>query len=330
MRIALRHSRHAALTAVTLLLVACGGGPAAPIPAPTPVEPLPVLARLRIVLPADSVPASQAVVATVTAVDSRDRLMSVGLVAWTTSDAAVATISADGLLLARAPGTTIIRARVGTVEGERVVTVLPPPVGPLPVASVGISPVSAQLDIGQSLPLAIIPRDFAGNPLTDRDITFTTSDAAVAVVASDGTVTARAPGIAVIEASSEGRRAAAVITVPAPRDTSIVVKISSPEPDAIFADSLVITATVRSPLPLVSVVSTVAGSTFPMRVVLVSNSGLPQPTWVVTADLSSLPYGPLALVVTATDAAGGQGVLVVPVVRNPRLVGGSRPPPANK
>lgn len=319
-----------ACSALALLLVACGGGPASPAAVVTPVEPLPVLARLVIVLPAESLPASQAVTASVTAIDSRDRLMSVGQVAWTSSNPDVASIGADGVLLARAPGVTTLRASVGAVEAQRVVTVLPPPPGPLPVASVTIALIAAQLDIGQSLALAVIPRDFAGNALADREIAFSTSDDAVAVVSADGTVTARGPGTAIVEANCEGKRAAAVITVRTPRDTSIVVIISSPEANAVFADSLTVTATVRSVLPLVSVVMTVAGSTFPMRVVLVSNFGLPQPTWVVTADLSTIAYGPLALVVTATDAAGGQGVLVIPVVRNPRLVGGSKSPPASK
>ena len=330
MRPARHHLRTITGCAFALLLVACGGGPAAPAPVVTPVEPLPVLARLVIVLPVESLPASLAVAATVTAIDSRDRLMSVGQVEWTSSDPDVATVGADGVILARAAGTTTLRARVGTVEAQRVVIVLPPPPGPLPVASVSLSPIAAQIDIGHSLPLAIFPREFAGNPLADREITFTTSDDAVAVVAADGTVTARGAGTAIIKASSEGKRAAAVITVRTPRDTSIVVTISTPEANTVFADSLGVTATVRSPRPLASVVTTVAGGTFPMRLVLVSNFGLPQPTWVVMADLSALPYGPLAVVVTATDVTGGQGVLVIPVVRNPRLVGGSKSPPANK
>ena len=330
MRSARRHPRTIAGGALALLLIACGGGPAAPAPVVRPIEPLPVLARLVIVLPVESLPASQAVTATVNAIDSRDRLMSVGQVAWTSSDPDVATVGADGVILARAAGTTTLRARVGAVEGQRVVIVLPPPPGPLPVASVSLTPIAAQLDIGQALPLAIIPRNFAGNALADREITFTTSDDAVAVVAADGTVTARGAGSAIIEASSEGKRAAAMITVRTARDSSIVVTISTPEANTVFADSLGVTATVRSALPLASVVTTVAGSTFPMRVVSVANFGLPQPTWVVMADLSALPYGPLAVVVTATDIAGGQGVLVIPVVRNPRLVGGSKSPPANK
>lgn len=324
------HLRTITCSALALLLFACGGGPAAPTPVSAPVEPLPVLSRLVIVLPTESLPASQAVTASIIAIDSRDRLMTVGQVAWTSSNPDVASIGADGVILARAAGTTTLRARVSTVEGQRDVIVLSPPPGPLPVATVSATPIAAQLDIGQSLALTTIPRDFAGNPLSNREITFTTSDGAVAVVAANGTVTARGPGVAIVEATSEGKRAAAVITVRTPRDTSIVIAISNPAANTIVGDSVGITATIRSPLPLVSVVTTIAGSTFPMRVVLISNFGLPQPIWVVMADISTLPYGPLALIVTATDSAGGQGVLVLPLVRNPRLVGGSRSPPANK
>ncbi len=103
--------------------------------------------------------------------------------------------------------------------------VTPPPV----VASVTVTgaPV-APIAPGATATLTAIVRDADGAALSGRTVTWTTSAAAVATVASNGTVTAVAPGTATITAASEGKSGHAQITVAAPVQvpTSITIQRS--------------------------------------------------------------------------------------------------------
>lgn len=87
--------------------------------------------------------------------------------------------------------------------------------GPAPVASVAIAPAGATVVKGRTTQLAATAKDAAGNVLTGRTITWTTSAAAVATVDANGLVTGVAVGTANIVATSEGKTAQAAITVAA-------------------------------------------------------------------------------------------------------------------
>ncbi len=312
--------------------VACGGSPTAPPPVAAPREALPELRTLTIAFSDDAPPASRSLSANITAIDHRGQPMSVGLVAWSSSDTSVATIVSDGAILARRQGTTIISASVGDVSTRRNLTVLPLPPGPLPVAMVTVSPLTSTVGVGQSEQLTATLLDFAGRALTDRDVRWVSSDDAIAIVSESGIVIARDQGVTVIEAISEGKRSGAVITVQGMVDTGIVVRIALPITGVAFADSIQMYVTVKSDLPIDSVVAVLAGKLIPLKFVLVSNnSGTAfYPTWQAKLDGSSAPYGPLAIAVTATDSLGRRGVAVVNVARNPMLTPGSKSPPASK
>jgi hypothetical protein len=86
----------------------------------------------------------------------------------------------------------------------------------IPVASVSVSPASATLSIGATQQLSAVAKDSAGNTLTGRVITWSSSNPAVATVSGSGLVTAIAAGSATITATSEGKNGTSVITVPAP------------------------------------------------------------------------------------------------------------------
>src|SRR5216117_1526912 len=83
------------------------------------------------------------------------------------------------------------------------------------VASVEVSPASANVQVGATVQLTPTPRDASGNPLTGRIVTWATSDAAVATVSVSGLVGGVAAGSATITATSEGKTGQASITVPA-------------------------------------------------------------------------------------------------------------------
>ena len=138
-------------------------------------------------------------------------------VAFTTSNAAVATVSTTGLVTALAAGSAIITA---ASEGKSAVATVT--VTTIPVASVAVTPNASDLVVGQTAQLKAEPRDASGQPLTGRTVVWTTSAPNVASVSSTGVVTAIAAGSATISATSEGKPGTATVNV-APKPVSAVV-----------------------------------------------------------------------------------------------------------
>src|ERR1041384_3782081 len=128
-------------------------------------------------------------------------------VAWTTSNASIASISVSGVVTAVAPGSAVITATSEGKTGSATITV-----ALVPVASVSVTPTTASLFVGQAVQLSAATRDSAGNVLNGRAIAWTTSDSTVASVSSSGLVLAKGPGAATITASSEGKSGSASIT----------------------------------------------------------------------------------------------------------------------
>jgi uncharacterized protein YjdB len=129
-------------------------------------------------------------------------------IVWTSSNPVIATVSSAGEVLGLAVGSAQIRA---TIEGKFAeATVL---VDPVPVARVVTNPNSITLNPGQTSQLTITLTDSAGNILTGRSITYSSSDAAIATVSNTGLITAVAEGSAQIQATSEGKSATTVVTV---------------------------------------------------------------------------------------------------------------------
>ncbi|MGH7526061.1 MAG: Ig-like domain-containing protein [Gemmatimonadales bacterium] len=85
--------------------------------------------------------------------------------------------------------------------------------GPDPVASLALSPVAATIEVGQTLQLTLVLRDARRDILTDRSVTWTTSEPEIAVVSSSGLVTGSRQGSAGITATAEGLSATTRVTV---------------------------------------------------------------------------------------------------------------------
>lgn len=99
-------------------------------------------------------------------------------------------------------------------------TVAPPPPPPLPppppapVASVALTPAGPiSLQVGGISQLSAAPKDAAGNALSGRPVTWSSSADAVASVSGSGLVTAASAGTAQIIATSEGVSGQAAVTV---------------------------------------------------------------------------------------------------------------------
>ena len=143
-------------------------------------------------------------------------------VAWSSADASVATVASGGVVTAVATGSTTITATVDGVRGSATVRVSavapppPPPPTPAAVARVVIEPDSVVVAENDTVRLRVNAYDAQGNALTGRGVTWGTSDARVATVASGGAVTAKLAGSARITATVEGISATARVRVVSP------------------------------------------------------------------------------------------------------------------
>jgi uncharacterized protein YjdB len=154
---------------------------------------------------------------TVTLRDATGNVLTGRPITWTSSLPSVASVAADGMVSGIALGSTVITATSEGKSTSATVTVVPRAAPVAPVASVTLQPATASLYVGAAGYFGVVLRDAAGNVLTGRVITWTSSAPAIASVGSDGLVIALAPGSATITATSEGRQGAAVLTVvPAP------------------------------------------------------------------------------------------------------------------
>ena len=128
-------------------------------------------------------------------------------VTWTSSNPLVATV-VDGLVTAISSGTAIITVTSEDDTSKKatcVVTVS------TPVSTITLTPSTSQtLRVGSTLTLVatVLPAN-----ATNKDVTWTSSNASVAAVNSTGIVTAITPGSAIITAKSGDKTATCTVTV---------------------------------------------------------------------------------------------------------------------
>ncbi len=89
----------------------------------------------------------------------------------------------------------------------------PPPPPPAPVATVTVAPSAPVLVPNQTVLLTATAKDAAGNTLTGRTITWSSSAEATATVSNGLVTAAAATGNATVTASSEGKNGSTVVTV---------------------------------------------------------------------------------------------------------------------
>ncbi|HET7601795.1 MAG TPA: Ig-like domain-containing protein [Gemmatimonadales bacterium] len=128
---------------------------------------------------------------------------------WISSDTAVATV-VDGVVRARTAGLASLIATVNGLSDTAHATVT---AAEMPVASVEITPDSANLVVGESLTLTAHGLAADSTELAGRAITWSSSNSTVASVTSAGKVTGLAPGSVTVIATSEGKSAPATVVV---------------------------------------------------------------------------------------------------------------------
>ncbi len=143
-------------------------------------------------------------------------------VTWTSSNTAVATVNASGLVTAVATGTATITVK--TVDGNKTATSAIT-VSTIPVASVAVSPTSASLYAGntQQLTATVSPTN-----ATNKNVTWSSSNTAVATVNSSGLVTAVAAGTATITSTTQDGNKTATATITVNPNTNFTVYFYKP------------------------------------------------------------------------------------------------------
>ena len=221
------------------------------------------------------------------------------VIAWSSSNSQVASVSGSGLVTAAAAGNAVITATCEGRSGSASVTVAAAP--PPPVASVSVAPASASLTVGQTSQLTATPRDASGAALSGRVVTWTTSNGQVATVTTAGLVRAIAAGSATIPATSEGRSGTASVTVTAAPPVPVATVTVSPATASVQAGQTVqLTAVTRDAGGNVLTGRTIVWSSANNGTATVSSTGLV--TGVAAAQV----------VITATsEGRSGQATITV-------------------
>lgn len=143
---------------------------------------------------------------------------------WSSSDPAIATVSASGLVTGKSPGTANITASLGTVTSN-------------PIALTVTNPEAASITLSTSLPslmafgtltVLTVVKDAAGNTLSGVALTWTSSAPSIATVSSSGVVTGKSAGsVTIIAATGAIVSNALALTVVNPSVASITISAAT-------------------------------------------------------------------------------------------------------
>ena len=148
---------------------------------------------------------------TATVLDQNGQPVDGAVVIWQSSDEAVATVSAQGLVTAVKNGVARITARSGTATTGIDVSVMQS------AGSIAVEPEMATLmSLGETVQLTATVLDVNGQPVADAVVTWQSSDEAVATVSAQGLVTAVKYGVARVTATSGSASSSVEITIRVP------------------------------------------------------------------------------------------------------------------
>jgi uncharacterized protein YjdB len=194
------------------LLAGCSDGPTAPGAGPDTAS---GVASVAVSPSALSLTAGATAALTATPRGADGSVLSASPISWTSTDTSVATVSAAGLVQARAAGTATIRASSEGKSGTVALTVTAGPVAPT-VAWILITPAGGTIPqaIGTSRQLGVVARASDGTEIVGRPVAWSSSDPIVASVSAAGTLEAHVAGTAWITAVVDGRRDSTLVSVP--------------------------------------------------------------------------------------------------------------------
>jgi uncharacterized protein YjdB len=145
-------------------------------------------------------------------------------VTWSSANPAIATVDeATGVVTGVSVGLTTLTATSEGITDDAIVTV-----SQVPVDSVLVSPDSVEVRIGYTKTFTAQTFDATGGLLAGRDLTWASTDPAIATVdPATGVVTGVATGTTTITATSEGVTDAAIVSVSPPLVATVVISPDS-------------------------------------------------------------------------------------------------------
>lgn len=191
-------------------------------------------------------------------------------VTWSSNNPSVATVNASGVVTGVAAGTATITATTqsGSFTASALITVTG--VTTVPVTGVSVTPTSAGLAVGGTSPLtaSVLPAN-----ATNKTVTWTSSNTAVATVSASGVVTGVAGGTATITATTQSGSftASAAITVTASNVPTTGVTVSPATASVAVGATTALTATVA---PATATNKTVTWTSSSSAVATVNASGV--------------------------------------------------------
>jgi uncharacterized protein YjdB len=184
------------------------------------------VASVLVSLGVPSLVAGQSAQAYATLKDAGGTVLTGRAIVWTTSDPAVATVNATGVVSALKAGPVTITATSEGKSGNMSLVVAAPASTIASVASVTLS-VPPSLNVGETAQAIVTLKDASGNVLTNRTISYVSSDANIVNINSSGVLSALKGGSVTITASSEGQSASTVVTSVAPKPAVASIAMSS-------------------------------------------------------------------------------------------------------
>ena len=162
-------------------------------------------------------------------------ILSVNNFTWVSSDTSAAQFFNGGSLKAKREGELLVSATAMNRRGEGTVKIFT-----TPVASVSITPSTANVYRGETIELKALPLGQNGR-LTGAEVTWGSSDNTKATVDQNGVVSGIGTGTVVITATAETKTASATITVLSPPAAS--VKLTVPSTELLVGTEMQATAT---------------------------------------------------------------------------------------
>lgn len=242
------------------------GGTAAIVVTP----PAPVLSSITVSPATANLQTSDVRQLTAAAKDAAGNAMSGISFTWTSSATAVATVSSTGSVTAVGAGSATITASSAGVSGTAAIVVTTP--APV-VASVTVSPATANMLTNDVRQLTATAQDAAGTVIGGAAFTWTSSATSVATVSATGSVTAVGAGSATITASSAGVSGTAAIVVTTPTPVVASVTISPATASLLTGGTQQLTATAKDASGAVITGQTFTWTSSATSVATVSSTG---------------------------------------------------------
>jgi parallel beta-helix repeat protein len=180
------------------------------VPDTTSAPEVPLAASVSVTLNASTLTVGQTAQANATVLDAQSNVLTGRSVSWTSSDATVASVNANGQVAGLKAGSAVITGSVDGKSGDAVVVVS----APVPVPrTLALTINRTRLALGELAQGAAVVRDANGAVIPDATVSWASTPSAVATVSTSGVVLARSVGTAAISASIAGLSQSLALTV---------------------------------------------------------------------------------------------------------------------